>query len=111
MAAFAQFSSDLDTATKRQLDRGERLVEVMKQGQFAPLPVERQIVIIYAATSGNLDALPVSAAQRFEKELNAFLDAKHSALLTDLRTKKELSDDLKSRINAALAEFAKIFKV
>src|SRR3989441_1279551 len=67
MAAFAQFGSDLDAATKRQLDRGERLVEVMKQGQFVPQPVEKQIVLIYAATNGHLDALPVSAIQRYER--------------------------------------------
>src|SRR5690348_3498558 len=78
MAAFAQFGSDLDAATKRQLDRGQRLVEVMKQGQYAPQPVEKQIVIIYAATNGHLDALPVDAIQRYERDLYAFLEAKHA---------------------------------
>src|SRR5207244_8170500 len=68
MAAFAQFGSDLDAATRRQLDRGERLVEVMKQGQFAPLPVDKQIAIIYAATSGYLDSRPLGAIDRYEKE-------------------------------------------
>src|SRR2546429_680657 len=75
MAAFAQFGSDLDAATRRQIDRGERLVEVMKQGQFAPLPVEKQIAIIYAATNGYLDSLPVAAIQRYGRELFAFLEA------------------------------------
>ncbi len=75
MAAFAQFGSDLDAATKRQLDRGERLVEVLKQGQYVPLPVEKQIVIIYAATNGYLDALPANAVQRYERELYAFLES------------------------------------
>src|SRR5499425_2748799 len=78
MAAFAQFGSDLDAATKRQLDRGQRLVEVMKQGQFAPQPVEKQIIIIYATTNGHLDALPVASIQRYERELYALLDAKHA---------------------------------
>jgi F-type H+-transporting ATPase subunit alpha len=110
MAAFAQFSSDLDASTKRQLDRGERLVEVMKQGQFQPQPVEKQIIIIYAGTNGQLDELPVAAVQRYERELYAFLDAKHAALLTDLRQKRELTDDIVAKVNAALAEFAKLFK-
>jgi F-type H+-transporting ATPase subunit alpha len=110
MAAFAQFASDLDASTKRQLDRGERLVEVMKQGQYTPLPVERQIVIIYAATSGFIDPLPVEAVQRYEKDLYAFLEAKQPQLLPDLRQKKELTDDLKGRIDAALAEFGKLFQ-
>jgi F-type H+-transporting ATPase subunit alpha len=108
-AAFAQFGSDLDPATKRQLDRGERLVEVMKQAQYAPLPVEKQIVIIYAATSGGLDALPVSALQRYERELYAWLDTKQQALLTGLRDRKELTDDLKAQLDAALVAFGKLF--
>src|SRR6184192_2275127 len=95
MAAFAQFGSDLDAATRRQLDRGERLVEVMKQGQFAPLAVEKQIAIIYAATHGHVDALPVDAVQRFERELYAFLEAKHAALLKEIMEKKVLDDGMK----------------
>ena len=110
MAAFAQFGSDLDAATKRQLDRGERLVEVMKQGQYAPQPVEKQIVIIYAATSGHLDALPVAAIQRYERDLYAFLEAKHAAVLTLLREKKELTDDVRAKIDAALTAFGSLFK-
>jgi F-type H+-transporting ATPase subunit alpha len=110
MAAFAQFSSDLDATTKRQLDRGERLVEVMKQGQFSPLPVERQIVIMYAATSGHLDPLPVSVVQRFEHELYPYLEAKHATVLTGIASKRELTDELKSALDAALADFAKVFR-
>jgi F-type H+-transporting ATPase subunit alpha len=110
MAAFAQFGSDLDAATKRQLDRGQRLVEVMKQGQFVPQPVEKQIVIIYAATNGYLDALPVAALQRYERELYAFIEAKHGAALTLLRDKKELTDDVKAKVDAALTDFGKLFK-
>jgi F-type H+-transporting ATPase subunit alpha len=110
MAAFAQFGSDLDAATKRQLDRGQRLVEVMKQGQFVPLPVEKQIAIIYAATSGHLDPLPVNAVQRYEHELHPFLDAKHPEVLKLIREKKELTDDVKSKLDAALTDFAKLFK-
>jgi len=110
MAAFAQFGSDLDAATKRQLDRGQRLVEVMKQGQFAPQPVEKQIIIIYAATNGNLDSLPVASIQRYERELYALLDAKHADLLRLLREKKELTEDVKTRVDAALGEFGRVFK-
>ena len=110
MAAFAQFGSDLDAATKRQLDRGQRLVEVMKQGQYAPQPVEKQIVIIYAATGGHLDALPVAAIQRYERDLYAFLEAKHAAVLTLLREKKELTADVRAKIDAALAAFGSLFK-
>ncbi len=110
MAAFAQFGSDLDAATKRQLDRGQRLVEVMKQGQFVPLAVEKQIVVIYAATSGHLDSLPVEALQRYEHELHAFLEAKHAAALTLLRQKKELTDEVKTKLDAALTDFGKLFK-
>jgi len=110
MAAFAQFGSDLDPATKRQLDRGQRLVEVMKQGQFVPLPIEKQIVVVYAATSGHLDALPVEAVQRYERELYAFLEAKHAPVLKELREKKELTDDVKGKVDTALTEFGNLFR-
>jgi len=111
MAAFAQFGSDLDPASKRQIERGERLVEVMKQGQYAPLPVEKQILAIYAATSGCLDGIPASAVQRYERELFTFVEAKHAATLTLLREKKELTDDVKAKVDGVLADFAKVFSV
>ncbi len=81
----------------------------MKQGQFAPLPVEKQITIIYAATQGHVDALPVDALQRFERELYAFLEAKHAALLKELREKKELVPGLQEKLEAAVAEFGRLF--
>jgi F-type H+-transporting ATPase subunit alpha len=109
MAAFAQFASDLDAATKKQLDRGERLVEIMKQGQYVPLPVEKQTAIIYAAVNGYLDGLPVSALQRYEKELYSFLDAKHPEVLTAIREKKEFSDDVVAKLDGALKEFGTLF--
>jgi F-type H+/Na+-transporting ATPase subunit alpha len=109
MAAFAQFGSDLDATTKRQLERGVRLVEVMKQGQYVPIPIEKQVAIIYAATNGYLDALPVSVIQRYERELYAFLEAKHPEVLTSLREKREITDDVKAKIDAALADFGKVF--
>jgi F-type H+-transporting ATPase subunit alpha len=109
MAAFAQFASDLDAKTRAQLDRGARLVEILKQGQFVPLPVEKQILIIYAGTQGFLDDQPVSELHRFEEELYKFVEAKHSDLLPDIIKKKALDDDLKARIKAAIDAFKKKF--
>jgi F-type H+-transporting ATPase subunit alpha len=111
MAAFAQFASDLDARTRQQLERGARLVEILKQGQFAPLPVEKQILIIYAGTQGILDDMEVARLGQFESELYKFIEAKHPAILTDIATKKALDDDLKTRMNDALAAFKKRFLV
>src|SRR5262247_3603853 len=97
MAAFAQFGSDLDAATKRQLDRGQRLVEVMKQGQFAPQPVEKQVAIIYAATSGHLDPLPVAALQRYERELREYMRTE-GTIYKEIRESGDLSDELAQRL-------------
>jgi F-type H+-transporting ATPase subunit alpha len=110
MAAVAQVGSDLDAATKRQLDRGQRLVEVMKQGQFAPQPVEKQITIIYAATNGHLDALPVAAIQRYERELYPFLEAKHADTLKLVREKRDLTDEVKAQLDRSLGDFGELFK-
>jgi F-type H+/Na+-transporting ATPase subunit alpha len=109
MAAFAQFGSDLDAATKRQLDRGVRLVEVMKQGQYVPQAVENQVAIIYAATTGFLDTLPVASVQKYERELYNFLEAKHPQVLPAIREKREISDDVKSKLDAALKDFGQVF--
>jgi F-type H+-transporting ATPase subunit alpha len=109
MAAFAQFASDLDQKTRHQLDRGARLVEILKQGQYVPLPVEKQILIIFAGTQGFLDDLPVSELGRFEQELYKFVESKHPAVLTDIATKKALDDDLKARTKEAIEAFKKKF--
>jgi F-type H+-transporting ATPase subunit alpha len=109
MAAFAQFGSDLDTATQRMLARGTRLVEILKQGQYQPVAVERQILIIYAGTNGLVDHLPESALKKYETELYRFVESRHPDIYEDIRTKKDLTDDLKTRINAALKEFNEIF--
>jgi F-type H+-transporting ATPase subunit alpha len=111
MAAFAQFGSDLDAATQRMLNRGTRLVEILKQGQYQPLPVEQQIVIIYAGTNGYLDHLPESALKKYETDLNRFLENRHPDIYEDIRAKKELTDELKTRLNSALEEFKQIFTV
>jgi F-type H+-transporting ATPase subunit alpha len=105
MAAFAQFASDLDARTRAQLDRGVRLVEILKQGQYVPQPVEKQILMIYAGTQGLLDDQPVSALARFEQELYAFVDAKHPQIFTDIIEKKALDDELKGRIGKAIEAF------
>ncbi len=109
MAAFAQFASDLDAKTRAQLERGVRLTEILKQGQYVPLPVEKQILIIYAGTQGLLDDLPVSSLARFEDELYKFVEGKHPQIFADIREKKALDDDLKSRMTKAIQAFKKRF--
>jgi F-type H+-transporting ATPase subunit alpha len=110
MAAFAQFGSDLDQATQRQLNRGVRLVELLKQGQYEPLPVEKQILIIYAGTNGFVDDLAVTALKHYEQELYSFIESKHPDIFADILKKRELDNDLRSKMNAALEEFKGIFK-
>jgi len=105
MAAFAQFGSDLDAATQRQLARGARLVEILKQGQYKPLPVEKQVLVIYAANNGYVDDYQPTAIQRYEAELLSYLESSQSQLLADVREKKAIDSDLEGRIKAALDEF------
>jgi F-type H+/Na+-transporting ATPase subunit alpha len=109
LAAFAQFGSDLDKATQARLTRGQRLMEVMKQNQFDPMPVEKQVAIIYAATKGYLDDIPVEDVRRFEKEFLSYLDSNKPQLLEHIRTTKELPDE--KDLNAAIEEFKKGFSV
>ncbi|MSN26642.1 MAG: F0F1 ATP synthase subunit alpha [Geobacter sp.] len=109
MAAFAQFGSDLDKATQMQLARGERLVEVLKQPQYRPIPNEKQVVIIFAANNGFMDELPVAVIKRYETELYSFLDNRQTELLSELRDKKAIDDDLKKRLLSALEQFKKEF--
>jgi len=105
MAAFAQFGSDLDAATQKMLARGARLVEVLKQPQFQPQPVERQVLIVYAATNGYVDHLPVEAVRRYESDLFDFVEAKHPQALALLREKRELTAEVKQTLGAVLDEF------
>src|SRR5690349_4096435 len=109
LEAFAQFGSDLDAATQKQLARGARLVEVLKQPQYQPVPVEKQVAIIYAVTNGYLDDVPVPHIRQWERDYLEFLEAQHSAVLNDLRTKKTLDDDLTGRLKAAIAAFKPTF--
>jgi F-type H+-transporting ATPase subunit alpha len=109
MAAFAQFGSDLDAATQKQLARGVRLVEVLKQGQYEPLAVERQVLIIYAATNGYVDHLPESAVRKYEAELYRFVENRHPQLFETIRAKREFDTDVKAQTNKVLDEFREIF--
>ena len=105
LAAFAQFGSDLDKASQDQLNRGKRWVEVLKQGQFSPIPVEKQVAIIFAAGNGYVDDIPVEDVRRFETELYQFLDNSKPEVLQIIREKRELNDDIKGQLHAALKEF------
>jgi F-type H+/Na+-transporting ATPase subunit alpha len=110
MAAFAQFGSDLDQATQRQLSRGSRLVELLKQDQYQPLPVEKQILIIYAGTNGFVDELPATALKKYEQELYSFIDSRHPDVFADILKKRELDGDLRAKMTKALEEFKGLFK-
>jgi F-type H+-transporting ATPase subunit alpha len=105
LAAFAQFGSDLDKATQAQLARGKRLVEILKQGQYAPLPVERQVLVVYAGTNGYLDDLPVEECLAFERDLYNYVDLHHKDVAQEIVSKGSLDDALKAKIKAALDAF------
>jgi len=109
LAAFAQFGSDLDKASQAQLNRGKRLVEVLKQGQYQPLPVEKQVLIVYAGTNGFLDDIEIPRIRAFEAELYKFVENAHPGLLAKIREKKILDDALKGEIGTALKEFKERF--
>jgi F-type H+-transporting ATPase subunit alpha len=110
MEAFAAFASDLDKATQQQLARGRRLVEVLKQGQYQPVKVEEQIVMIFAASNGFVDAYPETDVKKYEQEMVEFLKNKHSEILKTISEKKAISDDTKKALMAALTEFKAIFQ-
>jgi F-type H+/Na+-transporting ATPase subunit alpha len=117
LAAFAQFGSDLDKATQETLANGERLVEILKQGQYEPMSVERQVLQIYAATNrddpkkrGWLRDIPTPDVIRWAKEFIDFVEAKNPGIPKEIREKRELSNELKALINSALTEFNGLFK-
>jgi F-type H+/Na+-transporting ATPase subunit alpha len=105
MAAFAQFGSDLDPASQRLLHRGERLTEMLKQNQYDPLSTDKEVLIIFAANEGYFDKLEVDQVKPFERDLYALFDARHKDLLDEIAAKKEISDDLRKRLIAALDNF------
>jgi F-type H+-transporting ATPase subunit alpha len=110
LAAFAQFGSDLDQATQKQLARGARLTEILKQSQYVPLSVEQQIVIIFAGTNGFLDDLEVEDISDFEAGLHEFVSTSKKDLLGEIGKKKQLDDELRERLNEAIGEFKESFK-
>jgi F-type H+-transporting ATPase subunit alpha len=109
MAAFSQFASDLDKVTRDQLARGARLVEVLKQGQYEPVPVEKQVVIIYAATRGYIDNVDIAQLRRYEKGLYDFIEKKYAGIYENLRTKKSLDEQSEGLLKKALEEFGTAF--
>ncbi len=109
LAAFAQFGSDLDPATQKQLNRGRRLTEILKQPQYQPLPVEKQVAIVFAATNGYLDDIAVDRLRAYEDGLYQFLDSRYPAVLAAIVEKKVLDDDVRAQLTAALDEYRKDF--
>jgi F-type H+-transporting ATPase subunit alpha len=105
LAAFAQFGSDLDKATQRQLTRGERMVEILKQDQYVPMPTEKQVAIIFAASKGYLDTVPLDQLKVWERDFHLFLEQKHSAVLQAISTTGKLEDDTVEHLTAAIKEF------
>jgi F-type H+/Na+-transporting ATPase subunit alpha len=109
LAAFAQFGSDLDKSSQQQLNRGRRLVEVLKQGQYQPLAMEKQVLIVFAGTNAFLDDIPVDQVRRFEQELYNFVENAHPTVLQTIREKKIIDDALKTQIKNVLTEFKQRF--
>jgi F-type H+-transporting ATPase subunit alpha len=111
LAAFAQFGSDqLDKATKAQLARGQRLTEILKQGQFSPLTVEEQVLVIFAGTSGSIDDVAVGDVGRFQHDLVEFVRTRYGALLAQIAQKKQITDDGRAELKRAIAEFKERFQ-
>jgi F-type H+-transporting ATPase subunit alpha len=110
LAAFAQFGSDLDPLTQKQLNRGQRLTELLKQPQFHPLTWQQQTVVLFAGTQGYLDDLQVSDIRAFEVGLYKYFENEQTALLADLTKNKALDDDLRGKLHAALKEYSANFK-
>ena len=110
MAAFAQFGSDLDVATQRQIARGSRLVEILKQGQYQPMPVEKQVLIIYAGTNGFIDQVAPENLQRYQNELVEFVESQHPGLFPAIVEKRQIDDDTKPQLEKALQEFNQRFE-
>ncbi len=109
LAAFAQFGSDLDKSTMAQIERGKRMVEILKQDQYVPLPMEDQVMLLFAGSQGHLDDVPVEALKKFEAEFIGFMKDRKSDLRNEIRDKKAIDDTLKEKLNGAIAEFKKGF--
>lgn len=105
LEAFVQFASELDKATQAQIARGQRLVELLKQPPNKPVPVEKQVAIIYAGTKGYLDDVPVNAIQKFEQEFYTFLDTEKPEVLEMIRAEKKITDEIETKLKEAIEEF------
>jgi len=105
LAAFAQFGSDLDKSTQSQLERGRRLTEILKQGQYQPMEVEKQILIIWTVTNGLADDIAVENLRDFELQLSDFVEKSHPAIFNTIREKKSIDDDLKTQMRQAIEDF------
>ena len=110
LEAFAAFGSELDAATQRQLTRGERLVEVLKQPQYQPLPLEKQVVILFAGTKGFLDKYPANTVTKYEAGLYSFIEDRYPQIFSELQDKKAISDDLDKLMREALNAYDEEFK-
>ena len=110
LESFAKFGSDLDKSTQQQLTRGERLTEILKQGQYQPLPIEKQVALIVTATSGKLDDLPVASLKRFEEEFFTLLDTQHQGLKEKIRIQKKLTDEINAELKSVIEGFVESFK-
>jgi len=111
LEAFAQFGSDLDKATQKQLERGRRLVEVLKQPQYQPMAEEKQVMILYAGVNGYLDEWPVEAVSEFERQMLEFMENRHPEILKEIKETKDISDEMDKKIREALEEFRGVFQV
>jgi F-type H+-transporting ATPase subunit alpha len=109
LEAFAQLGTELDKATQQQITRGQRMVELLKQPQFQPMPVEEQVAVLYAGTRGHMDGVPISAVRDYERQFLEFLRDERPQVLQTIRDKRELSEDLEKALNAAVGEFANRF--
>jgi F-type H+/Na+-transporting ATPase subunit alpha len=109
LAAFAQFASDLDKATRDQLTRGEKLSEIVKQPQYQPLPVEKQVAILYVATTGKVDDVPTPRVKEFETQFYRFLETEKPDILKELGKTKAMTDELAKQMDDAVDEFRKSF--
>jgi F-type H+-transporting ATPase subunit alpha len=109
LEAFAKFGSDLDKSTQQLLRRGSRLVELLKQGQYQPMPVEEQVAVIFAGTNGYMDPLPVNEVRRFEKEYLEYLKARYPELLPAIAREKELSKDITEQLKKSAEDFSRSF--
>jgi len=110
LEAFAQFGSDLDKATQRQINRGRRLVEILKQPQYQPMSAEKQVMILFAGAFGYLDEVPVDSVSEYEKQMLEFVGTKHPEILKEIKEKAIISDELEGKMKKALDQFKGMFR-